>query len=124
MEPVGWPCCSASRLLLLICGLRLWSPLLGFGFKELFFRLCLYGLCRMEGKLLIDPSRVDWNLVKSTYLPMALFSYLHYGTITSIGHTSLLILLKQHISTLLQHTPIGSCIITINNRTQRYAYKL
>lgn len=78
----------------------------------------------MGGKLLIDLSRVDWNLVTSTYLPMVLFSYLHYGTITSIGHTSLLILLKQHISTLLQHATIGSCIITSNNRTQGYAYKL
>ncbi len=124
MEPVGWPCCSASRLLLWICGFRLWSPLLGFGFRDLFVRLGLYGLCRMGGKLLIDLSRVDWNLVTSTYLPMVLFSYLHYGTITSIGHTSLLILLKQHISTLLQHTPIKSCIITSNNRTQGYAYKL
>lgn len=67
---------------------------MGFGFKDLFVRLCLYGLCRMEGKLLIDLSRVDLNLVMSTYLPMVLFSYLHYGTITSISHTSLLILLQ------------------------------
>lgn len=124
MEAVGWLCCSVGRLLLWTCGFRLWLLLLGFGFKGRFVGLCLCGLCRMGGMLLIDLSRVDWNLVTSTYLPMVLFNYLHYGIITSISHTSLLILLKQHISTLLQHTPIGSCIITSNNRTQGYAYKL
>lgn len=120
---VVW-CCSALRLLLLIYGFRLLLWLWGFESRGWAVRLCLCGLCRMGGMLLIGLSRVVWNLVTSTYMPMVLFNYLHNDMSTSISHTSLLIFLKQHISTFLQHSAIRNCIITSNNRTQGYAYKL